>query len=281
MSRFLSSLAYVVITSFAVLASQVATAQGNQSRFIEQGDETLMINLGGVVDRFDTTIRLDGTSGRGSEVNLEKNGAQRTVQSFTASGTWRFLSRNRIDIAYFGSNSRSNTRQTDRDFTIDGEVIAAGASLSTEAKSQIFSADYRFSFIKTDALEFAGLIGVYGGYFKFDVNAVGNVSGTTKTFTTSASTPVPLPLIGLTVDWYVTPRWRISGNVEGLKAKIGDVDGSIFMAGVGTDYMLTRNLGLGLSFYYTNLNVDVSKSSFNGKIGWTTDSALAYARIVF
>jgi outer membrane autotransporter protein len=45
---------------------------------------------------------------------------------------------------------------------------------------------------------------------------------------------------------------------------------------LGTDYMLTRNWGLGMSYMYSNLNADVTRSSFNGSIDWQNNSVMLY-----
>ena len=97
----------------------------------------------------------------------------------------------------------------------------------------------------------------------------------------SVSTTVPLPLIGVTLDWYINPRWKMSANVEGLKANIGDADGSVFVAGAATEFMLVRNFGIGLAYMYSDVNVDVSKSDFNGNLTWKMNSVRAYAQFKF
>jgi hypothetical protein len=99
--------------------------------------------------------------------------------------------------------------------------------------------------------------------------------------TVSASTTVPLPLIGVSADWYVMPRWKISSSLSGMAAEIGDIDGSISVFTLGTDYMFTRNLGLGMSYLYSNIDADVSKSDFNGNINFVNNAVLLYAALKF
>ena len=100
-------------------------------------------------------------------------------------------------------------------------------------------------------------------------------------FSTTASTTVPLPVIGATLDWYINPRWKVSGNVSGMKANIGDVDGSVLIAGAATEYMLLRNLGVGLAYMYSDVSADVTKSDFNGSLGWKTNSVRMYGQFKF
>ena len=248
--------------------------------FIEGGDETFTLDLGGILNQFDTSVQLDGQGTRGANIDLEANGAEQTRSSFEASGTWRFLSRNRIDVQYF-QTKRSGNRQLDRTVVIGDNVVPVGFNLAAETQAQFLLADYRFSFVKTKRIEVAGLVGVYGGEFKYTLDASGSVQGNMRVIDKTASTTVPLPLIGVTLDWYINPRWKISGNLEGLKADIGDADGSILVAGAATEFMLVRNFGIGLGYMYTDINVDVSKNNFNGNIVWKMNSVRAYAQFKF
>ena len=271
------------IAGFAVsiLLSGPALAQDLMSRdFIKGGDEILTFNLGGILNQLDTTVRLDGQGLRGDDINLEHNGLKKNLSSFEASGTWRFLSRNRVDLLYFQAN-RTGSHTTDRELDINGNVIPINFTLAAEAKSSFLFADYRYSFVKTPVVEVAGALGIYGGQFKYSLNASGSREGQLVNIDTTASTTVPLPVIGATVDWYIDPRWKISGEIAGIKAHIGSVDGSVVVAGAATEYMLTRHFGLGLAYMYSNLSVDVTKDSFNGHLGWKMNSLRAYAQLKF
>jgi hypothetical protein len=66
-----------------------------------------------------------------------------------------------------------------------------------------------------------------------------------------------------------------------LKAKIGDVKGSVFVATASAEYMFTRNLGAGLAFMHTSADVDVAKSNFTGSIDWRNNNLLLFATLKF
>jgi len=266
--------------AIALAATHAAPAQSLMSQdMIKPGDETFTLLLGGIVNQFDTKLRLDGQSGRGSDLNLESDGLKKTLTSFDVGGTWRFLPRHRIDMEYF-SAKRSGGREFSTDITIGDRDFPIGATVNTTAKDQFFIADYRYSFVKSDTVELAGLIGMYGGQFKFDVSAMGNETPS-HTLNTTASTTVPLPIIGGSVDWYIDPRWKIAAGLAGLKAHLGNVDGTVLLATVSTDYMFTRNLGAGLRYMYSDVDVDVSKDSFNGNATWRMNSVSLYAKLLF
>ena len=179
------------------------------------------------------------------------------------------------------SSSRSGTRTYDESITIGDNVYPSGATVSATTKDGFLIADYRYSFVKTDELELAGLIGVYGDRFEYDVSASGNSGGVLRTSSTRATTTLPLPLIGGTIDWYINPRWKLSGGVQGMKVSIGDYDGHAFVATALTDYTLMRNLGVGIRYIYSDVEVDADKRDFNGKFSRRMNSVSLYAKLIF
>jgi hypothetical protein len=247
---------------------------------IKQGEETLTITLGAIGNSFGSTLQLDGQGQEGTAIDLEQNGLRKSQWTFQGGLTWRFLSRHRIDIEYF-STSRSGSRTYDTSITIGDHTYPNGATVSATAKDGFLIADYRYSFIKTDELELAGLLGVYGDRFRYNVSAIGKPGDGTQSSSSSASTTLPLPVIGASLDWYVNPRWRISGNVEGMKVRIGDFDGHALLATASTDYTLLRNLGVGFRYVYSDVSVDVARSDFNGNFSRRMNSVNLYARLIF
>jgi hypothetical protein len=242
--------------------------------FIKPGQETFKINLGAIVNDFDTSLRLDGPRDRGVEVDLDDLGLKRNLNSFMGSATWRIASNHRLGLQVF-QTKRNAEKTTERTLEFKDQVIPAGTTLATESKTSFYIANYQYSFIKNDNMELAGVFGLYTANFKFKFNA------STPPVDVDASTTAPLPMIGLSFDYYVTPQWTVSALAEGLKVKIGDVDGKTYNVGLSTDYMLTRNFGIGIAYSYVDLSVDVTKNGFTGNIGWKMNSILAYAQMRF
>jgi hypothetical protein len=276
-ARVASRLATLVV----MLAGQPVLAQDSLAApLIKPGDETLLIDLGGIVNQFGSTLKLNGQSHNGTDIDLERNGLKKTQSSFRGAASLRFLSRNRVDVEHF-SASRTGSKTYQTEISIGDNVYPLGATVSAKAKNDFLIADYRYSFVKSDSVELAGLIGIYGGQFKFDVSATGNAGNAAAAASTSASTYVPVPLIGGSVDWYVDPRWRIGGVISGLKAHIGGVDGKAIVATAATDYTLFRNFAVGLRYMYSDLSADATKNRFDGTVKWRMDSVSLYGRLLF
>ena len=121
----------------------------------------------------------------------------------------------------------------------------------------------------------AGLVGLYGARFEFNFNA------TSPMINVNRSTDAPLPVLGASLDYFVNPRWTVSLFGEGLKMKSGDVDGRLYYAGISTDYMLTRHFGVGIGYSLADLQVDMDKGDFHGRIGWRMNSLFGYGQARF
>ena len=168
------------------LAAGLAPLAGHAQAWIKPGEETFMLQLGGLTSRIESSARLDGNRG-GTGIDLEGDtGLDSERQTFHLGGTWRFAAKHRLDGVYTAYD-RSATRTTQKEYVIDDVVIPAGTALTAEAETKLFFVGYRYSFVKRPDMEFAGGLGAYGGNFKFRFNA------TTPASTSTKAPPCPCP----------------------------------------------------------------------------------------
>lgn len=279
--RTLRRPALAALVAAALVASPSARAADFMSNdYLVPGEERFSLDMGGILNQFDTSLRLDGSTTRGSDIDLERNGEADNLTSFEAGATWRFLPRHRFDVRYFGTK-RSGSHDYAGEVDIGDTTFPVGANVSVRAKSTLLNADYRYSFVKAPDWELAGLVGFYGGKFTYDVNATGQTGAVQATYNKSVSTTVPLPLLGVTFDWYPDRQWRVSALFEGMQANIGDIDGHVYLAGASVEYVLWRNFGIGTRYTYSDVNADVSKSDFQGNLSWKMNSVSLYGKFLF
>lgn len=258
-----------------MLMAGVCAGTAQAQDMIPGGQETFKLNLGGILNVNNTNLRLDGAQGRGTDIDLESvTGLDEDLTSFLVSGEWRFAANHRFGIDYFNIN-RDRTKVIDRTIMIGDTTIPINANLSTEAKTEFFIMNYQYSFMKSQDMELSAIVGLYGAKFEYKFTANNPV------INVNASTRAPLPLFGVGADFYLNPRWSARVFGEGLKVKVGDVDGSMYYLGASTDYMFTRNWGVGIGYRLADLKVDVDKSGFRGHAGWKMDSYTAYLQARF
>ena len=260
----------------ALIAAALAAPALAQDGPIPGGTEKFKLNLGTIINQNDTSLRLEGPSGRGIEFGLEgSNGVERDVWSVLAAGTWRFAPNHRVGFQSFSTN-RSSSRTTERELVLEDQTIPIGTQLDSSSKTQFLVVNYQYSLLRDDRVELSAMAGLYGARFEFQFNS------TTPPRNISSDTTAPLPMIGIGLDTFITPRWTVSTFVEGLALKVGDVRGSVTYIGMSTDYMLTRHFGIGLGVSAVHVSADVDKD--NGaqhSFDWRSNNFFAYGQFRF
>ena len=243
---------------------------------IRGGGEKFKLNFGTILNQNDTSLAIQGPQGRGIEFGLEgTTGVQRDRWSTLASGTWRFAPNHRVGFQSF-STRRNGSKVIDQELTIKDQVIPVGTTLQTSSKTDFLIANYQYSLLRDDRIELSAMAGIYGARFKFGFDS----SNPPRNI--ESNTTAPLPMIGISLDTFITPRWTVSTFVEGLALKVGDVRGSVTYIGMSTDYMLTRHFGIGLGVSGVHVSADVDKD--NGaqhSFDWRSSSYFAYGQFRF
>jgi hypothetical protein len=242
---------------------------------IRGGTETFKLNLGTILNQNNTTLGIQGPQGRGVEFSLEgATGVQRDRWSTLASGTWRFSPNHRAGFQSF-STRRHASKAIDQELVIKDETIPIGTNLQTSTKTEFLIANYQYSLFRDERVELSAMAGVYGARFKYSFDS------TNPPRDINANTTAPLPMFGISLDTFITPRWTISTFFEGLALKVADVKGQIGYVGVSTDYMVTRHLGVGMGVSAVTVSADVKKDDWTGSFDWRTQSFFAYGQVRF
>ena len=260
----------------AFFAAAFAAPALAQDPMIAGGTETFKLNLGAILSQNDTSLRLEGPGGRGIEFGLEgSNGVKRDTTSILTSGTWRFKPDHRIGFQSF-STRRENTRTTEQELVIRDETIPAGTTLTTSAKTDFLVLNYQYSLFRDDRVELSLMGGIYGARFKFGFDS------STPPRDIESKTTAPLPMFGIGLDTFITPRWTFSTFFEGFALKVDEVKGSVTYLGISTDYMLTRHFGLGVGVNAVHISADSTQDN-NSRVNfdWRSNNVFAYGQFRF
>jgi hypothetical protein len=254
---------------------------------IPGGEEKFKVTFGGVLAQIDSSIGVNGATNVGTEIDLGAN-AGKKANNFIFGGEWRIGSRHRVTGLYF-STKKSNSLSFNQSVTIGDDTLVPPTTLGSVSRNRFILGTYRYSFVKNKDVELAGVLGAYVNKFTVDLSGTatvqnvtnGNTTSVTRSVAYSPGVTVPLPMVGASIDWFVSPRLTLGGSLSGLKAKIGDVNGSIFVAAASAEYMIRRNIGAGISYMHADLDVKVTKPRFNGNVKWKNDNLLAYVLLKF
>lgn len=99
------------------------------------------------------------------------------------------------------------------------------------------------------------------------------------------SITAPLPVIKLSGDFALTPKWFLKGGMDLFYLKIGDYEGAIFDSSVAVEYNAWKHLGFGLALDFLRVQVEAEDDDaypgvdFVGNIRFGVSGLLLYAKV--
>jgi len=251
-------------------------------------DDTWRLDVGGWLMTFDTGAELNSlTYGRGTDIDLENDlnlDDDKTV--FRLSGYWRFLPDHRLEFGYMQA-SRSSSASLDRVIDWNEYTFDVGAYASVNAKVRQYRLNYMWSFYHTPNQEAGLLLGLNYMTFETDLAAQGRVywKGNGKLVGArvdrSASLDAPVPVIGFFWEYYFNEDWKLNARVDGFSVTVGDVKGDIFEGRISLDWYFSRNVGFGLGYDISRIEVKDKGGDPEYRADWNTDGVMAYFSFKF
>lgn len=270
--------------AFSVLALACAgsvAAQSETSRLWP----TFSIAAGSYQLSSDDKLQVEGSIERlGRDINLSQDFGLPERKSLLAGNfEWNFADRHSVGVSTY-SLKRSASRSIDRDIEIGGIEFPIGADASLEFKETTIEATYEYWFVRKEKLGFGGSFGLV--YLSLDATAeasyrFGN-SGQLTAVTESASTDLPVPMVGFVVkgsprDWLVLRaglRYLPSVTVDKWSGKAASY-------GVGADFYVYGPIAIGVAYTGTLYQADVDDSSWSGSVDLAKEGANLYLRASF
>ena len=238
-------------------------AQGQSYGQVKGMDERFRLDLGGIFQNFDTTLRLDSAAlGRGTEINLEDDlGQDANKTSFRASGYWRFGRHGRFDFGVISWN-RSATHTIAKDIEFGDHVYHAGATVDSTLRATQVDAYYAYSFVNTGEVELGAKLGFSAIFNTVEFDASGYITGpggsvSGSRASDSRSVVAPVPAIGAYGRFTLLPGLMITGQARGLPTvTISGYSGSFVDAGAYLDWYPWKNFGFGGGYSYTKITFE-------------------------
>ena len=247
-------------------------------------DETYKLAIGFSINEFDTDLSINSRDGTiDKEIDLEDTlGFDQSVELTWARGDWRIADRHRMSLAYTQIN-RSSDLTSQKDITIDGNKILAGANLSSSVKTHVFDIEYIYSFYKRPNIELGVTAGIYWMNSLAEVAGSGNViiegddqEKFISDFSSSQRLVAPLPLIGLTADYAINDRWILRGSALYFAITINDIDGYLLNINLAAEYSFNKHFGAGVSASLFDVRVDHRGVITNNSLNYRYNGALGF-----
>jgi hypothetical protein len=274
----------LVLTGLA-LAGLAAGAPAAPAAAQDLGDfpfDRFALSAGSFYETTDADLRLDaGTAGGGTLFSLEEDlGLDASTNLLRLELEWRFADRHQLTAAYF-ELSRDGGRTIDREIAFGDTVFPVSASLATESEFEFTELHYTYWAVKKPrggvGIDLGAAIVSFGASLEAELDRPGG--GGSVRLVRSASTDLPVPLLGVEGRWTPARRLLVGGAVRVLPSiEIEDFEGSALSYMVRLEYRAFRHFGVGASWSDFAIDVDVEKPRFRGAIDFTIEGAQLYLR---
>ncbi len=238
------------------------------------------LNLGVFFAGTNSSVSI-GLGGLGVSVDVEDAlGLETTTSAGRIDGFWRFTEnkRHRVDFTWFALR-RDGLGVLERDIQIGDQTYPAGSTVNSSLDFDIYKSTYSYSFIQDDRFDLAGSVGLYVAPISFSISSTSGLVPSE-----SADVTAPLPVIGLRMDFAITPKWFIRASTEAFYLEIDDYRGTILDFRGAIEYDAFKHVGFGLGFDLLSVSVEARESTdiidldFNGQVDFDYAGLQAYVK---
>lgn len=225
--------------------------------------ETFYVSLGGYsVFRADTTMSLvQRNVGAGAAISPQDTLGLDLENTVTRlEGYYRFNPTSQIRFSWFRVDTDAYKQLDTEVDWVDQQgneyTIAAGSEVSSSLLYDIAMVSYYWSFYHNEKVELSFGGGLHMTKFEIDLDVTADATGlpSSQNARNTAHT-VPLPTIGIGLNYRVTPKLYWYLRAAGFYLKYDDWDGAYTDLQLGLEYNVWRNLGVGIGLASDNLSV--------------------------
>ncbi|NDY96959.1 hypothetical protein [Wenzhouxiangella limi] len=232
--------------------------------------DPFQLSLGTFILDVDPSVRLDGETQTGTDVDWKRAFGLGDAARFRVDGAWRFSDRHKLRASWF-SDSRDRTASFDREVAWGDETFAVDAEVRGSLDFDIYQLGYEYSFQQTSRYELTASAGLHVTDIRAALAASAAVDASAQGAFSSdiGKATAPLPVLGLAGLWSLPGNFWLNARGEYFYLALGDYEGRIQNYRVALTWQPRTWLGLGLSYDYSSLEIDIDRTAFTGKLDWT------------
>jgi hypothetical protein len=211
----------------------------------------------------------------GTEVDVEGDlGLDSSDSVFRIDGYYRFNQKHRLDFSAFDL-SRTASKDIEEEIEWNDTIFPIDATVESDFDLAIYTLSYTWSFMRRDK----GYLGLTAGLYIADFGT--RLEAVEISAVESASLTAPLPVFGLRGQYDFTEKLSFRASAEIFALEYDDYSGSLYDIYAGLDYQFFKHVAIGIGFNAVELDVEITKDSFNGDIDWRYDGGLVFFKFDF
>lgn len=270
----------LVIVFIAVFFASPVHAES--SDLADQQWERFSFKLGGYIANLESSVYIGSEAlGLGASVDVEEAlGLDSSMSVLRAEVSYRFGSsqRHMLGLKYYDFR-RSSTKSLEAEIKWQDKTYPIGTTVDSYLNIAVLKAGYGYAFFQDDRISLAASIGLFITPIEGGISAAG-------VGTTEESIIAPLPVVGLQLDFAITPKLFLKQSLEVFYLEVGDFKGSIAAFTIACEYNFWKNVGFGIGYDVFDLKLESNGSDypnldFIGKIEFAYSGLLLYTKIYF
>jgi len=236
------------------------------------------VALGIFITENNSNVRLDSdTLGIGTEIDLEDDlGFDSSASGFRVDGLVRLgdQRRHQVNASYF-KLSRNSNKVIDRDIQVGDTLYSVNTEIDSGLDIAVYKVGYSYALSRSDVHE----VGANLGVFVSDIGV--NIGDRTLGTTEARSVTVPLPTVGLTGRYSISPKIQLSARGDVFFISTDSFGGNLYDFNVGVDYWVTDSVALSLGYNYVDIDGDIKRDAGDLGAGLEFKGAVVSARYGF
>ncbi len=219
------------------------------------------LQLGGGFLGLSTEMRLDANElDLGTVINFEDDLDLDSSKIVPSLGFRARLGKRHLIDTFWTKADRGSTSQALTDIEFGDISIPLDAEVSLSFEQEELLVGYSYYFMLRDRWA----LGVRGGFRWLKLQAFLTIIDTD--ISDEGDTSAPLPFVGLSFRFGITPKLRLISDFGWLSLEVGDVDGSQFVGDASLEYLAWKNVSFGAALGLSSIDVEVTDSDLTGSI---------------
>ena len=224
-------------------------------------NDTFTATLGSYILESDTTVRLDGHSGQGTEVNWSESFGGGDGTRFRVDGAWRFgdSRRHKVRGMWFNFSRKPIGGSSIAEIDWGDVTFPVDVTIESSNEFDIYELAYEYAFLRRENLELSGSIGLHLAQFKVGLSAevdTGGGSGTAE-IGDEGKLNAPLPVLGGHAIWRISGDFWLDAMVQFFALEYDNVDGRLIDTRIGVLWQPKKWGGIGIGYNRFDMDVDV------------------------
>lgn len=280
-----------ILILFCLLTNQ-AMAQSQDSGLYDKFNAPWRVYVGGFSPSVDSEISINGDAVEPPPIDVEGELGVEDGNTVLWGGVqWHISQRSSLEFEYFALSRDGSVNLVQEPIEV-GDLIIESGSIDSKFDMKMSRLTYGFSMSRSERMDLQIKGGLHIGDFSAELQLLGTVCdvslGEMPPCPANQTPPLeseevtaPLPHIGLSWGYAITPNVHTRLQAIGFAIEINNIDGSLIEVDADLTWQPWQNFGLGAGLRYFTINVDGTRGSLKGEFDYEYYGPVLYIQGTF